>query len=117
MLWIASSAGDTDFTAKLVDVSPGGYAMNLSDGVIRTSYREGPDRLVPMQHGKVYKITLDLGATSNRFAAGHRIRLDISSSNFPKTEPNPNPARNTVYHDARRPSHVELPTVRTPASD
>jgi len=85
--------------------------MNLSDGVIRTSYREGLDRMVPMQPGKVYKTTIDLGATSNRFAAGHRVRLDISSSNFPKTEPNPNPARNAVYHDAGRPSYIELPEV------
>ena len=110
-LWVSSSAEDTDSTAKLVDVYPNGYAMNLSDGVIRTSYREGLDRMVPMQPGKVYKTTIDLGATSNRFAAGHRVRLDISSSNFPKTEPNPNPARNAVYHDAGRPSYIELPEV------
>jgi putative CocE/NonD family hydrolase len=113
-LWIRSTAEDTDFIARLVDVYPDGYAMNLCEGVLRTSYREGPERLVKLVPGKVYKIAIEMGATSNLFASGHRIRLDIASSNFPKSEPHPLPARNTVLHDATHASFVELPVVPAP---
>ncbi len=123
-LWISSDAPDTDFTAKLMDVYPDGYALILADGEIRTRFRNGFDKPELMQPGTVYPVTIDLGSTSNLFGAGHRIRVDISSSNFPKFEPNSNTgepvnawtrqvtARNTVYHDAKRPSYIELPFVK-----
>ena len=120
-LWISSDAPDTDFTAKLMDVYPDGYALILADGEIRTRFRNGFDKPELMQPGTVYPVTIDLGSTSNLVGAGHRIRVDISSSNFPKFEPNSNTgepanawtrqvsARNTVYHDAKRASYIELP--------
>jgi putative CocE/NonD family hydrolase len=122
-LWVSSDAPDTDFTAKLIDVAPDGYAAILTDGQTRVRYRKGFDREVPLKPGEIAEVTVELGATSNLFAAGHRIRLDVSSSNWPRVEPNPNTgdpvnrargkrkARNTIYMDGRRPSHVELPVV------
>ncbi len=128
-LWIASSAPDTDFTAKLVDVYPptenypDGYHMNLSDSIIRCRYREGWDREVFMEPDGIYPIAISLAPTSNLFAAGHRIRLDVSSSNFPRLDLNPNTgepvgrhtqsqvAHQKVYADAEHPSHVVLPIV------
>ncbi len=127
-LWVASSAVDTDFTAKLIDVYPpggdaDGFAMNLTDGILRMRYRSSRDRPEFMTPGKVYEIEFELQATSNVFAEGHRIRLDISSSNFPRFDPHPNTgdplgmnsapvtADNTVFHDASRPSHVVLPII------
>ncbi len=129
-LWVTSSAVDTDFTAKLIDVYPpggdaDGFAMNLTDGILRMRYRDSRERPVLMAPGKVYAIEFELQATSNLFAAGHRIRLDISSSNYPRFDPNPNTgeplgvgggpvaAENVVYHDASRPSHVLLPFIAT----
>lgn len=129
VLWIASSAVDTDFTAKLVDVYPpnedypDGFAMNLTDGIQRVRYRNGYAQAELMTPGEMYQITLELQATSNLFKAGHRLRLDISSSNFPRFDVNPNTgeppgrsrrtmvAHNTVYHDATHPSHVVLPVI------
>jgi putative CocE/NonD family hydrolase len=123
-IWIASDAVDTDFTAKLMDVYPNGYALILANGRIRARYREGFEAPKLMKPGTVYKVTIDLGSTSNLFQPGHRIRLDISSSNYPEFESNPNTgepagawtrrvkARNTVYHDAQRSSYVELPLVK-----
>lgn len=125
-LWISSDAPDTDFAAKLMDVYPDGYALILADGQVRARYRSGFEKPVLMKAGSVYRVEIDLGSTSNLFAAGHRIRLDISSSNYPRFEPNPNTgeaagswtrrvkARNTVYRDARRPSQIELPVVIRP---
>lgn len=128
-LWIASSAVDSDFTAKLLDVyppSPGypeGYALNLSDGIIRAKFRDSWEHPELMEPGRVYPLTLQLTPTSNLFVAGHRIRLDLSSSNFPRFDVNPNTgenpawargkltAWNTIFHDAARPSHVLLPLV------
>ena len=90
-LWVSSSATDTDFTAKLIDeLREDGFAMNLVDSIFRVRYREGWDHEVFMQPGTVYPITLQLPPTSNLFARGHRIRLDISSSNFPRFDVNPN---------------------------
>ena len=109
--WVSSDAPDTDFTAKLIDVYPNGYALILADGQVRAKYRKSFERPEPMKPGAVYEVTIDLGQTSNLFASGHRLRLDISSSNFPRVEPHPLKARNSVHHDARRPSHVELPVV------
>ncbi|MDD9995746.1 MAG: CocE/NonD family hydrolase, partial [Dehalococcoidia bacterium] len=122
-IYASSSAPDTDFTAKLVDVHPDGYALNLCDGIIRARYRDTPERQVLMEPGKVYEFTIDLFPTSNLFRAGHRIRLEISSSNFPRFDRNLNTggrfghetdmrvAHQTVYHDAERPSHVLLPVI------
>ncbi|HYM11415.1 MAG TPA: CocE/NonD family hydrolase, partial [Bryobacterales bacterium] len=125
-LWVSSDAVDTDFTAKLIDVYPDGYALILTDGLIRMRYRDGPDKVERMRLGAVYEAVIDLGSTSNLFGPGHRIRLDISSSNYPRVEPNPNSgepavrptrrveARNTVYHERGRASYVALPMVVAP---
>jgi putative CocE/NonD family hydrolase len=122
-LWVASSAVDTDFTAKLVDVFPDGTAINLTDGIIRARYRDGFERGEPLQPGVPAQLTLDLAGTSNVFERGHRIRLEVSSSNFPRFDRNTNTganiatdpevvvATNTVFHDAARPSYITLPVV------
>ncbi len=128
-LWISSSAVDTDFTAKLIDVYPpnedypSGYHMNLVDSIIRTRYRNGWEAAEMMTPGEVYPVGIDLPPTSNLFKAGHRIRVDISSSNFPRFDVNPNTgepmgrhthtvvAHNTVYVDRTRPSHIVLPII------
>jgi putative CocE/NonD family hydrolase len=122
-LYAASSAVDTDFTAKLVDVHPSGWAQNLTDGIIRARYRQGTVQAEPIVPGQVYEYTIDLWATSNVFKVGHCIRLEISSSNFPRFDRNPNtggelatetellPAIQTVYHDGTSPSHVTLPLI------
>jgi putative CocE/NonD family hydrolase len=122
-LWIASSARDTDFTGKLVDVLPDGTARALNDGILRVRYRNGrtkPDLITP---DEPVEIAIDLGATSNLFRAGHRIRLEVSSSNFPRFDRNPNTGgvfgkegelkrtRQRVFHDASRPSFVTLPVI------
>ena len=119
-LWASSSAPDTDFTAKLIDSHPPnqdyprGFDMNVSDGVIRARYRDSFEFAKLMTPGEVYEFTIELYPTSNLFSRGHRIRLDISSSNFPRLDVNPNTgeplglsrrtliAENTVYHDAGR---------------
>lgn len=128
-LWISSDRTDTDFTAKLVDVhpptadDPRGFALNLTDGILRCRYRDSWERPSPMEPGVIYAITIRPFATANVFKAGHRIRLDISSSNFPKYDVNPNSgepegqagvklkALNRVWLDRTRPSHVVLPIV------
>ncbi|MFN7998602.1 MAG: CocE/NonD family hydrolase [Bryobacteraceae bacterium] len=122
-LYVSTSAVDTDFTAKLVDVHPDGFARNLADGILRLRYRnsfESPELAIP---GKIYKITIDLWATSNLFRRGHRIRLEVSSSNFPRYDRNLNTgedlltgqrmlrANQTVYHDSEHPSALILPVV------
>jgi putative CocE/NonD family hydrolase len=128
-LWISSSAVDTDFTAKLVDEYPAsddypeGFALNLVDSIIRCRYRDSWEREALMNPGHVYEVTIELPPTSNLFVRGHRIRLDISSSNFPRFDVNPNTgepmgrhthqvvARNTVYFNRARASHIQLPIV------
>ena len=122
-LWAATSATDTDFTAKLVDVCEDGCARNLTDGIIRGRYRESMSIPSLLEPGKVYSYTIDLWATSNVFKAGHRIRVEISSSNFPRFDRNTNtgntisedtelrPALQTVLHDGQHPSHITLPIV------
>jgi hypothetical protein len=123
ILWVSTSAPDTDFTVKLVDVAPGGFATNLTDGILRLRYREGLDKAVMAKPGEVYRISVDAGVTSNVFRAGHRIRIEISSSNFPRFDRNPNTggslasetrwvkADQRVYLGGRRASHVSLPVV------
>jgi hypothetical protein len=122
-LWAATSGTDTDFTAKLVDVCEDGCARNLTDGIIRARYRDSMSNPTPVEPGKAYPYTIDLWATSNVFKAGHRIRLEISSSNFPRFDRNTNtgeliagdselkPAMQTVLHSSQYPSHVTLPIV------
>jgi putative CocE/NonD family hydrolase len=122
-LWAASSAVDTDFTAKLIDVHPNGHAQNLLDGIIRARYRESASAPRMMEAGKPYLFTIDLWATSNVFLPGHRIRLEISSSNFPRFDRNLNtgerfgegtkgiPARQTIFHQSEMASHLLLPVM------
>jgi hypothetical protein len=128
-LWVSSDCPDTDFTIKLVDVYPpnadypDGFAMNVADGILRVRYRDSWERPSMMTPGTVYAIRVTAFPTSNLFARGHRIRLDISSSNFPHFDVNPNTgepearsrsariATNRVYLDASRPSHVILPMI------
>jgi len=121
-LYAASSAPDTDFVARLVDVHPDGYAQNLTDGIIRARYRNG-DKPELLEPGHVYEYTIDCWATGNLFRAGHRIRLDITSSSFPRWNRNPNTggplgaerelqtATQTILHDAEHPSRVILPII------
>ena len=122
-LWAATSAADTDFTAKLVDVCEDGCARNLTDGIIRARYRESMSSPSLLEPGKPYRYAIDLWATSNVFKAGHRIRVEISSSNFPRFDRNSNtgniisedtelkPALQTVLHDGDHASFITLPIV------
>src|ERR1039458_428199 len=88
VLWISTSARDTDFTAKLVDVFPEGAARNLTDGILRLRYRDGLEKPELANPGQMYRITIDAGVTGNVFLKGHRIRVEISSSNFPRFDRN-----------------------------
>jgi len=123
VLYAASSARDTDFTAKLVDVFPNGYAMNLAEGILRGRFRRGFERAEFLERGEVDEFRIRLVPTSNVFKRGHRIRLDISSSNFPRFDRNLNSgeslatgtrivvANQTVLHTGQYPSHILLPVV------
>jgi putative CocE/NonD family hydrolase len=122
-LHAASSAPDTDFTAKLVDVRPDGYAQNLADGIIRARYRVSGETPTPLTPGEVFPFSIDLWATSHVFLPGHRVRVEISSSNFPRFDRNLNTgqdqatgtrwqaAHQAVFHDRRYPSHILLPVI------
>ena len=128
-LHASSSARDTDFTAKLIDVCPlsddfpDGLAINLTDSIIRARYRNGWDTPELLEPGEVYEFVFELYPTSNIFKKGHRIRLDISSSNWPRFDANPNTggdlgverrleiAEQTIYHEPEHPSHVVLPII------
>ena len=92
VLYVATSAPDTDFTAKLVDVSPDGQTRNLCDGILRLRYRKGLQRPELAKPGEIYAISIPAGVTSNLFKSGHRIRVEIASSNFPRFDRNPNTA-------------------------
>jgi putative CocE/NonD family hydrolase len=119
----SSSAVDTDFTAKLVDVYPDGTAINLTEGILRARYRDSQEKATLLTPGQVYPLSIDLWATSNVFGTGHRIRLEVSSSNFPRFDRNLNtgepaassdkmvPATNTIVHDREHPSALILPVV------
>ena len=122
-LYAASSAPDTDFTVALVDVSPDGSTHLVQEGIIRASFRDGVDLRSPIEPGKVYEYVLDLWATSYVVRAGHRIRVEVSSSNFDRYDRNPNtgndfglsaetvPATQAIYHSAKYPSRITLPVV------
>jgi putative CocE/NonD family hydrolase len=123
ILYVSSSAKDTDFTAKLVDVYPDGTAYNVQEGILRARYRDGWDKKVLMKSDEVYQVTIDLEATSNYFGPGHRIRLEISSSNFPRFDRNLNTGGNNydetawvvahtaIHHSDRFSSHLILPVI------
>jgi len=123
VVYAASDATDTDWTAKLVDVHPDGRPFNLCDGILRARYRESANKPTLIEPGKVYRYEIDLWVTSNVFLTGHKIRVEISSSNFPRFDRNPNTghafgadaelqkAKQTVYHDAERASHILLPVI------
>jgi putative CocE/NonD family hydrolase len=125
LLWAASTAVDTDFTAKLVDVYPDGRAINLCDGMVRARFRDSLAQPTPIEPDRVYAYHIRVGSTSNLFRAGHCLRLEVSSSNFPHYDRNLNTGRDvgqdsladrvvatqTVLHDPSRPSHLLLPVV------
>ncbi len=124
VLYVSSSARDTDFTLKLVDVYPDGKAFNVQETILRARYREGFDRQVFLDSGVVYELPIDFHATGNYFGPGHRIRVEVSSSNFPRFDRNLNTggnnfdetswivATNTIHHSREYPSRVILPVVR-----
>jgi putative CocE/NonD family hydrolase len=131
-LWASSTAVDTDFTAKLIDVYPpspdfpGGFDLNIGDGILRARFRESLKAEKLMEPGTVSKMTIHLYPTSNVFKKGHRIRVDVSSSNFPRFDVNPNTgeplnrhrrtrtAVNTIHHSAKYPSRIILPVIPRP---
>ena len=124
VLYASTEGKDTDFTAKLVEVQDDGISLNIVDGIIRTQYRESRNNPTFLEEGKIYKFDISLGATAIFLKPGSRLRLYISSSNFPRFDVNPNtgeplgrhrrmiPADNSIYHDAAHPSHVLLGVVR-----
>jgi uncharacterized protein len=123
VLFAATDGPDTDWTVKLVDVRPNGYAMNLCDGIIRARYRDGFTSPTPVEPGVVYRYEISAMVTGNVFRKGHRVRVEISSSNFPRFDRNLNTgnpvgrdaemrvARQTVLHTSEYPSHVVLPVI------
>ncbi|MCA9446138.1 MAG: CocE/NonD family hydrolase, partial [Candidatus Omnitrophica bacterium] len=126
VLYASSSATDTDFTGKLVDVYPGEskeIPYNLTDGILRARYRNSDTSPTLIEPGRVYEYSVNLGVTSNAFLPGHRIRLEVSSSNFPRFDRNPNTgnefgkdaqmisADQTIYHSEEYPSHLVLPVI------
>lgn len=120
----ASSKGlDTDFTAKLVEVRENGYARIIQEGIIRASYRNSPSTREMLEPGKVYELTIDMGATAIQIPTGSKLRVEISSSNFPKYDRNPNTGEDafkatklevveqTIYHGNSYPSHILIPVL------
>jgi putative CocE/NonD family hydrolase len=122
-LWASSSAVDTDFTAKLVVVKPDGQAVNLNNGILRTAFRDSLSQPTPIEPGRPYQLRIEIWPTSYEFRAGDRVRLEISSSDYPQFAPNPNtgapfgqdtrtlPAVQTILHDPAHPSSVTLPII------
>ncbi|MDH5248928.1 MAG: CocE/NonD family hydrolase, partial [Cyclobacteriaceae bacterium] len=122
-LYAATDGPDTDWMIKLVDVFPNDFAMPISEGILRARFREGLDRMKLLKPGEVYAYDIELTGTANVFLPGHRIRIDITSSNFPQFDRNPNTgaplgenaivrvAQQTIYHGGDRESHIILPVV------
>ncbi len=122
-LYVSSSAVDTDFTAKLVDVWPNGFAQNVTDGILRMRYRNSNEKPELANPGEIYRITIDMWATSNVFLPGHKLRLEISSSDFPRFDRNLNTGEeqsrgtrmvksvNVIFHDKDHPSALALPVI------
>ena len=123
VLYASSSARDTDWVVKLVDVFPDGYAMNVAQGILRARYRDSWEEPTLLEPGRVYKFEVDLWSTGNCFLPGHRIRVDVTSSCFPQFDRNPNTghafgqdaemvaADQTVLHDSANPSQIVLPVI------
>ena len=123
VLYAASTAKDTDWTAKLLDVHPDGRPFNLCDGILRARYHDSKNEQSLIQPGRIYRYEIDVWVTSNAFLPGHKIRVEISSSNFPRFDRNLNTgepfgtgtkfikATQTIYHDKEHPSHVLLPVI------
>jgi putative CocE/NonD family hydrolase len=130
-LHVSSSAPDTDFVVKLIDVHPDGRAINVAEGILRARYRNARSDPEPLVQGEIHEIEVDLAATSNVFKQGHRIQVYVTSSDFPQYDRNPNTggdiascnhadfetATQTLYHDRDRPSHVTLPLLPSPVSE
>ncbi|MFN7926100.1 MAG: CocE/NonD family hydrolase, partial [Bryobacteraceae bacterium] len=125
-LFAATDGKDTDFMVKLVDVYPDGYAMNVAEGILRARFHKGLDRMELLEPGRTYELEIDMRGTANVFLPGHRIRVDVTSSNFPQFDRNPNTgedlgasarvrvAQQTVSHAAGKASHIVLPVVAAP---
>jgi putative CocE/NonD family hydrolase len=125
ILFAATSGRDTDFVAKLCDVDADGVSRILAEGILRARYREGFRAAVPVEPEHVYEYRIDLVATANEFAPGHRVRVDVTSSSFPRFDRNANTgnplgadrdtdlisARQLVFHDVDRSSHIVLPVL------
>jgi putative CocE/NonD family hydrolase len=121
--WVAAGTPDTDLVARLCDVHPGGRSYNVVDGILRLRFREGLDRPKPLTKGEVVEATVDLWSTAYVFAPGHRLRLQVCASDFPRYDRNPGtgetsatatrilPQRNLLFHDPHHPSHLELPVI------
>jgi putative CocE/NonD family hydrolase len=119
----ASSATDTDFTVKFLDVRPNGFAQRMSDGMVRARFRDGGDKMSLIEPGKIYAYDVDVWNTCQEFPAGDRMRVEVASSAFPKYDRNQNTgeplgrtaaikiADQTIYHDAEHPSYVTIPFV------
>ena len=122
-LFASSSATDTDFTVKFLDVWPNGFAQRMSDGLVRARFREGGDKMSLIEPGKIYAFDVDAWNTCQQFEAGHRMRIEVASSAFPKYDRNQNTgeplgrtanikiAHQTIYHDAEHASYVTIPMV------
>jgi uncharacterized protein len=122
-VFVSSEAPDFDVTAKLIDVRPDGRAFNLAEGIRRVRYRGGTDWPVLLPIGEIAEVEVNLSATANLFRAGHRIRVEVAASNWPRFDANPQTgaaadaaslprvARHTVYHDTTHPSRLILPIV------
>jgi uncharacterized protein len=125
-LFAATDGRDTDWMIKLIDVHPDGFAMNVAEGMLRARFRNGVDKMELLQPGQVYEYDIDMAGTANVFQPGHRIRVDITSSNFPQFDRNPNTgedlgassktrvAAQTLHHGAAKASHILLPVVPVP---
>ncbi len=125
VLYAATDAVDTDWTAKLCDVGETGHSINLCDGIVRARYRESLEHPTPIEPQRVHEYRIRVGSTANVFKKGHRIRLEVSSSNFPMFDINPNNGQRTgeatvlagrvatqaVFHDTERPSRLLVPVV------
>jgi putative CocE/NonD family hydrolase len=123
IFYASSSAQDTDFAAKLTEVYPDGISINLQAAVLRARYRDSLERPALLEEGKIYKFEMAIGATSVLFRKGHRIRLQVTSSNFPEYGRNLNTgadngttsqtvkAQQSIYHDREHPSHIILPVI------
>ena len=125
-LHAATDGRDTDWMVKLIDVYPNGYAMNVAEGILRARFRKGVDQMELLEPNKPYEFEIDMAGTANVFLPGHRIRVDITSSNFPQFDRNPNTgaalgadaktriARQTIFHGSLKPSAIILPIVKVP---